>query len=89
MHPDGVLDQHSYIFGHTLDSFKRYIEEGEKQARFHEVYKLYNLEKKPFLRMVDLARCGQNRCSRCGNPIIECHDIVFGIGCVYKALYTM
>ena len=36
--------------------------------------------------MPNFAKCGSMRCAGCGNLMIHCHDVVFGMFCVYEVV---
>ena len=65
------------------------MEEEEKKAkeereRFRSLFE--DTEKHPFLRMPDLTKCGFKRCEGCGNVMLTCHDVVFGLFCVLEVM---
>ena len=93
-HPDDVVDPNQFHFGHTVSSYRDFMEEEEKIAKeAREQFKNEklvdeegNVEDHPFLRMPDLTKCGYKRCAGCGNLMVTCHDVVFGLFCVFEVI---
>ena len=84
--PDGVIDKDSFHFGHTIFTYRSFVEEEERKNNLSDRRKLYTEEMKPFLHMPDLDKCGLRLCSGCGKPMIHCHDVVYGPFCVYRVI---
>ena len=83
---EGTLNPKDFHFGHTLDSYEKWLDEEEQKHRSDEIRKLYMKEMKLFLMMPNLVLCGHKYCSGCGNLMVFCHNIVFGAFCVWKAV---
>ena len=83
---EGQVNPNEYHFGHTLESYQHFIDEEQEKANKDIQRKLYVSEKKPLLRMPNLAKCGWMKCSGCSNLMINCHDVVFGAYCVYEVV---
>ena len=83
---EGQVNPNEYHFGHTLESYQHFIDEEQERVNKDVQRKLYVSEKKPLLRMPNLAKCGWMKCAGCGNLMINCHDVVFGAYCVYEVV---
>lgn len=86
--PDDVVDQDLEThFGHTIDSYRDYVEAEELEAKLkNDERHVAKRAKHPFLRMPDLMNCGLLRCSGCGKQMIYCHDVLYGLYCTYKVI---
>ena len=84
--PLGVIDPDSFHFGHTEQTYQTYIKKLEAKHKVCERRAQYSKEMKPFLRLPNLNECGWMKCSGCGNYMFECHDVEYGLFCVYMCI---
>ena len=85
--PDIAVDSSMFHFGHSLETYREFIEENESKARkFDEINGILRNPEHPLLRMPDLTKVGWKRCEGCGKLMFECDDTVYGPYCVYKVI---
>ena len=68
----------------TYSSFIR--REEKKHMKESPERALYRAEGKPFLRMPNLMRDGNKKCSGCGEIVMNCHDVLYGPFCVFEVI---
>lgn len=83
---EGVLEECTFHFANTLEEFEDFVAYGQEKANRNIQCKLYVSKKKPLLHMPNLAKCGSMHCAGCGNLMIHCHNVVFGIIFVYEVV---
>ena len=84
---DLQVDPKAFHFGDTLDTYRDFVEEQEYKAKMDAARRaMARKAKQPFLRMPNLNKCGLLRCSGCGKQMVECHDVLYGMYCVYNIM---
>ena len=85
--PDDLVNPDHFHFGHTHMTYRDFIKEEEKKANFKcPVVETLKKKQHPFLQIPNLLKCGYMKCPGCGNVMINCHDVVFGLYCAFEVI---
>ena len=88
--PDGVVDKDAFHFGPTHDSYSAFIRKEERDAAIGANFRAEKAQLcHPFFKIPDLNKCGFQRCSGCGNLMMDCHDVTIGTYCVYRVIHAI
>lgn len=85
--PEGIPDPNEFHFCFTKDSYCKWVKNQEiKAGLVCKCCKQYSKEMRTFLCLSNLAKCGWKIFPGCGNMMFECHNVEFGLFCVYMVV---